>query len=72
MAVIANGRLAATWTLSATPAEHQALLPPPDAAHDPVEVAFVAQDPARPQDKNGAADSRLLGLGLIAVRLDWP
>lgn len=71
VAVIANGRLAATWTLSATPAEYQVMLPP-DAARDPVEVAFVAQDPARPPDKNGAADSRVLGLGLIAVRLDWP
>ena len=72
VAVIANGSLAATWTLSATPAEYQVLLPPPDAARDPVEVAFVAQDPARPQGKDGAVDGRTLGLGLIAVRLDWP
>ncbi len=72
VAVIANGSLAATWTLSATPAEYQVLLPPPDASRDPVEVAFVAQDPARPQGKDGAVDSRALGLGLIAVRLDWP
>ena len=71
VAVIANGSLAATWTLSATPAEYQVLLPPPHAARDPVEVAFVAQEPARPQ-KDGAADRRDLGLGLIAVRLDWP
>ncbi len=72
VAVIANGTLAATWTLSATPAEYQVLLPAPDAVRDPVEVAFVAQDSARPQGKDGAMDSRVLGLGLIAVRLDWP
>lgn len=72
VAVIANGSLAATWTLSATPAEHQVLLPPPDAARDPVEFTFVAEDPARPQDQNGAVDSTILGLGLIAVGLDWP
>lgn len=72
VAVIANGSLAATWTLSATPTEYQVLLPPPDAARDPVEVAFVTQDPERPQDKEGAVDNRVLGLGLIAVQLDWP
>ncbi len=72
VAVIANGRLAATWTVSATPAEYQVLLPSPGEARDPVEVAFVAQDPARPQDKDGAVEGRSLGLGLIAVRLDWP
>ena len=72
VAVIANGRLAATWTLSAAPAEYQVLLPLPDQARDPVEVVFAAQDLAWPQAENGAVDSRLLGLGLIAVRLDRP
>ena len=72
VAVMANGRLAATWTISTAPAEYQALLPPPDQARDAVEVTFVAQDPVRPRDKNGAVDGRVLGLGLIAVQLDWP
>jgi len=72
VAVMANGRLAATWTLSATPAEYHVLLPPPDDARDAVEVAFVVHTPVRPRDEDGAGDSRILGLGLIAVRLDWP
>ena len=70
--VIANGEPAATWTLSATPAEYQVLLPPPDKTRGAVEVTFVAQDPFRPWDKNGAVDARIIGLGLIAVQLDWP
>ena len=72
VAVMANGRLAATWTVSATAAEYHVLLPPLDDARSAVEVAFVAQDPTGPQDGNGAVNSRSLGLGLIAVRLDWP
>ncbi len=72
IAVTVNGHVAATWAVSATPAEYHVLLPPPDDARDAVEVAFVAQDPVRPQDENGAIDSRVLGLGLIAIRLDRP
>jgi len=72
VAVMANGRLLATWTLSTTPAEYHVLLPPPDDVLNAFEVAFVAQDPTRPQDGNDAVDSRILGLGLISIRLDWP
>ena len=58
VAVMANGRLAATWTVSATAAEYHALLPPPDDAGSAVEVAFVAQDPTGPPDGGRKAHPR--------------
>ena len=72
VAVMANGKLAAWWTVSAEPAEFHALLPPPDDSGDAIMVTFVAEDPANPLAAGHSADASPLGLGVIAVQFDRP
>ena len=68
VAVLANGKLAATWAVSATPAAYQVLLP---AGDGPFEVTFINQD-LDEAGGDGKAEGRTPGFGLIAVQLDKP
>ena len=67
VAVLANGVLAATWTVSVTPAAYQVLLP---AGDGPFEVTFINEDLEGAE--GGATEGRTPGFGLIAVQLDRP
>jgi len=69
VAVMADGKLLTTWTVSATAAPYQVLLP---ASGDAFEVTFVNLDIGATQSPGGTTDNTNLGLGLIAVQLDWP
>ena len=60
VAVLANGKLVATWVVSGAPAAYEAVLP---ATSGPFEVTFVNQD------LDGAGDSGP-GFGLMAVQVD--
>ena len=60
VAVLANGKLVATWMVSGAPTAYEAVLP---ATGEPFEVTFVNQD------LDGSSDSGP-GFGLIAVQLN--
>lgn len=62
VAVLADGKLVATWMISGTPAAYEAVLP---ATSKPFEVMFINQD------LDGVPGSNP-GLGLMAVQLDKP
>lgn len=70
--VMANGRTAATWDVSAVPAAYHAVLQPPDNPRDAYEVSFIDEDTAGADSNQPAGGGRRLGLGVIAVQLDWP
>jgi len=69
VAVMVNGKLVTIWTVSAVPAAYQALLP---TSRDALEVTFVNLDLDGGADTASVADGTTPGLGLIAIRLDWP
>ncbi len=68
--VVANGRPAAIWTVSAAPGAYHILLPPPADAKGVFEVAFIDEDATDPHGSGPAFDDRKLGLGVLAVQLD--
>ena len=67
--VVADGEVVATWEVAAEPAEYRAPLPAPPAPGREVRVEFLAED-AADRAGPGGGDTRSLGLGVIALRLD--
>lgn len=68
--VVVGGRAIGRWTLAGAPAEYRVQIPRALIAGTTLRVVLKVDHPQAPSAVGASSDSRLLGVGLRAVRLD--